>query len=62
MIPPVVDLDWLQAHPDAVLADVRHYLDGRSGADAHAAGHLPGAVFVSMDDVLAAALVKGEKA
>lgn len=53
MIPPVVDLDWLQAHPDAVLADVRHYLDGRSGADAHAAGHLPGAVFVSMDDVLA---------
>ena len=53
MIPPVVDSAWLAAHPDAVVADVRHYLDGRSGADAYAAGHLPGAVFVPMDDVLA---------
>ena len=53
MIPPVVDIDWLKSHPDAVLADVRHYLDGRSGAEAYAAGHLPGAVFVAMDDVLA---------
>ena len=53
MIPPVVDQGWLSAHPDAVIADVRHYLDGRSGADAYAAGHIPGAVFVPMDDVLA---------
>ncbi|WP_040284506.1 sulfurtransferase [Tessaracoccus massiliensis] len=53
MIPPVVDIDWLKSHPDAVLADVRHYLDGRSGAEAYAAGHLPGAVFVAIDDVLA---------
>ncbi|MDO5676911.1 MAG: sulfurtransferase [Propionibacteriaceae bacterium] len=53
MIPPVVDLAWLQAHPDAVVADVRHYLDGRAGADAYAAGHIPGAVFVAMDEVLA---------
>ena len=53
MIPPVVDLSWLRHHPDAALADVRHYLDGRSGADAYATGHLPGAVFVPMDEVLA---------
>ena len=53
MIPPVVDQGWLAAHPDAIVADVRHYLDGRSGRDAYAAGHLPGAVFVAMDDVLA---------
>ena len=54
MIPPVVDAAWLAAHPNAVIADVRHYLDGRSGADAYASGHLPGAVFVDMDSILAA--------
>lgn len=53
LIPPVVDAAWLAAHPEAVVADVRWYLDGRSGRDAHAAGHLPGAVFVDLDAVLA---------
>lgn len=53
MIPPVVDQAWLAAHPEAVVADVRSYLDGRSGADAYRGGHLPGAVFVSLDVVLA---------
>ncbi|MBB1483509.1 sulfurtransferase [Tessaracoccus sp. MC1865] len=53
MIPPVVDVAWLQAHPHVVLADVRHYLDGRSGALAYEHGHLPGAVHVPMDEVLA---------
>lgn len=52
--PPFVDLSWLHEHPDAVVADVRHYLDGRSGRDAYATGHLPGAVFVDLDSVLAA--------
>jgi thiosulfate/3-mercaptopyruvate sulfurtransferase len=37
----------------AVVADVRHYLDGRSGRAAYDSGHLPGAVFVDMDTVLA---------
>ena len=55
VIPPVVDADWLQAHREAVvLADVRWYLDGRSGRDAYAAGHIPGAVFVDLDRWLAA--------
>jgi thiosulfate/3-mercaptopyruvate sulfurtransferase len=55
VIPPVVDLSWLHAHrPDVVLADVRWYLDGRSGRAAYDAGHLPGAVFVDLDRWLAA--------
>ena len=55
MIPPVVDPGWWRAHRDSVvLADVRWYLDGRSGRAAYDAGHLPGAVFVDLDRWLAA--------
>jgi thiosulfate/3-mercaptopyruvate sulfurtransferase len=55
VIPPVVDVAWWQAHRDSVvLADVRWYLDGRSGRAAYDAGHLPGAVFVDLDRRLAA--------
>ena len=53
MIPPVVGPDWLEARADAVLADVRWYLDGRSGRHAYESGHLPGAVFVDLDTCLA---------
>jgi len=54
VIDPVVDLDWVHAHADrVVLADVRWYLDGRSGRAAYDAGHLSGAVFVDLDRVLA---------
>ena len=54
---PLVDAAWLATHlddPDVVVADVRWYLDGRSGRDAYEAGHLPGAVFVDLETVLAA--------
>ena len=55
MIPPVVDVAWVQQHRHAVvLADVRWYLDGRSGRAAYDEGHLPGAVFVDLDRDLAA--------
>jgi thiosulfate/3-mercaptopyruvate sulfurtransferase len=55
VIPPFVDAAWLAENRDAVaLADVRWYLDGRSGAAAFEAGHLPGAVFVDLDAWLAA--------
>ena len=55
MIGPVVSVSWWQQHRDeVVLADVRWYLDGRSGRDAYRAGHLPGAVFVDLDRWLAA--------
>ncbi|HEY2521277.1 MAG TPA: sulfurtransferase [Streptosporangiaceae bacterium] len=54
MIDPVVSLSWWQQHrDDVVLADVRWYLDGRSGEAAYEAGHLPGAVFVDLDQWLA---------
>lgn len=53
MIAPFVDPDWLRAHrQEVVLADVRFYLDGRSGRAAYEAGHIPGAVFVEMETVL----------
>ncbi|MDX6207408.1 MAG: thiosulfate/3-mercaptopyruvate sulfurtransferase [Frankiales bacterium] len=55
MIPPVVDASWLAEHTgEVVLADVRWYLDGRSGRDAYDGGHLPGAVFADLDRWLAA--------
>ena len=55
MIDPVVDLDGIRALPEPVLfADVRHYLDGRSGRAAYDRGHLPGAIFVDVDHDLAA--------
>jgi thiosulfate/3-mercaptopyruvate sulfurtransferase len=53
VIAPFVDSDWLREHRDqVVLADVRWYLDGRSGRKAYEAGHIPGAVFVDLDTVL----------
>ncbi len=56
MIAPLVSGGWLAEHrDDVVLADVRWYLDGRSGRAAYEAGHLPGAVFVDLDRWLAAA-------
>ena len=51
----VVDAAWLAEHTDQVVtADVRWYLDGRSGRAAYEAGHVPGAVFVDLDHALAA--------
>ena len=54
MIPPVVDAAFLDAHPDAVIADVRWYLDGRDGFAGFLAGHLPGARWVDLDHQLSA--------
>jgi thiosulfate/3-mercaptopyruvate sulfurtransferase len=55
VLPPVVDVTWWRERRDqVVLADVRWYLDGRSGLAAYGAGHLPGAVFVDLDRWLAA--------
>ena len=54
MIPPFVDADFVYAHPEAVLADVRWYLDGRDGRQAFETAHIPGAVWVDLDHQLAA--------
>jgi thiosulfate/3-mercaptopyruvate sulfurtransferase len=54
VIDPVVDPEWVRKQGDrVVLADVRWYLDGRSGRAAYDSGHLPGAVFVDLDRWLA---------
>jgi thiosulfate/3-mercaptopyruvate sulfurtransferase len=53
VIDPFVDIAWVREHRDAVVfADVRWYIDGRSGRDAYAAGHIPGAVFVDLETAL----------
>jgi thiosulfate/3-mercaptopyruvate sulfurtransferase len=52
MIAPVVDVAWWDSHEadaNVVLADVRWYLDGRSGRTAYEDGHLPGAVFIDLE-------------
>jgi thiosulfate/3-mercaptopyruvate sulfurtransferase len=47
------DVAALAASGDVVLADVRAYLDGRSGLAEFTAGHLPGALWISLDTELA---------
>ncbi len=67
VIPPVVSHDEAVAlaadatptdstggPPDVVFADVRWYLDGRSGRAAFEAGHIPGAIYVDLDTAMAA--------
>jgi thiosulfate/3-mercaptopyruvate sulfurtransferase len=53
MLPPVVDAAWLAAHPEAVVADARWYLDGRSAQAAYDGGHIPGAIRVDLHTDLA---------
>lgn len=48
---PLVSAEWLADNLDTVhVFDSRSYLDGRSGPEAFARGHIPTAVFVSLDD------------
>jgi thiosulfate/3-mercaptopyruvate sulfurtransferase len=51
---PVVSPEWLRNHlldPDLRLIDFRWYLLGRNGHDAYASGHIPGAIFVDLEEV-----------
>ncbi|MCU1495993.1 MAG: putative thiosulfate sulfurtransferase [Acidimicrobiaceae bacterium] len=60
MIGPIVDLASLrELGDDVVVADVRWYLDGRSGRVAYDAGHIPGAVFVPLEQWLSAPATPG---
>jgi thiosulfate/3-mercaptopyruvate sulfurtransferase len=55
VIAPVVTAQWYARNSaDVVVADVRWYLDGRSGRAAYDAGHVPGAVFVDLEQCLVA--------
>ncbi len=49
VISPFVDIDWLREHREEVVL-----ADSRSGRDAYAAGHIPGAVFIDLDTALSA--------
>ncbi|NMO56558.1 sulfurtransferase [Actinoplanes sp. TBRC 11911] len=52
----MVSPEWVRDRSEpVVLADVRFYLDGRSGREAYEKGHLPGAIFVDMHDLAAPA-------
>jgi thiosulfate/3-mercaptopyruvate sulfurtransferase len=54
MFGPLVDSGWLREHlndPDVRLIDFRWYLLGRKGPEEYARGHIPGAVFVDLEDV-----------
>ena len=56
MAPPLVDGAWLSEHiSDAGLRvlDLRWYLD-KPGRPAYLAGHIPGAVFVALEDITGA--------
>lgn len=54
MLPPFVDVDWLEEHLDeVVVADCRWFLDGADARAAHQEAHIPGAVFVDVDRDLA---------
>lgn len=54
-VAPFVDVGWLAEHrAEVVVADVRFHLDGRSGGAAFEAGRIPGAVYVSLEEVLSA--------
>jgi thiosulfate/3-mercaptopyruvate sulfurtransferase len=49
-----VSAEWLHEHlgePDLRVIDFRWYLLGKKGRDEYLAGHIPGAVFVELDDV-----------
>lgn len=54
-VPPIVDaagLAALRETHEVVLADVRWSLDGLHGHDTYLEGHLPGAVYVDLPEVL----------
>ncbi|HEV2954426.1 MAG TPA: sulfurtransferase [Candidatus Dormibacteraeota bacterium] len=51
---PIVSSIWLAENlerDDLRLIDMRWYLDGRSGHEAYLHGHIPGAVFLELDDI-----------
>lgn len=53
VIAPIVDFSWLNEHQsEVILVDTRWYLDGRSGRDAYEQGHIPGAVFIDLEEWL----------
>src|SRR5690606_36015065 len=54
LITPAELNDLLGSERPPVVLDIRWRLDAPDGHEAHRSGHIPGAVYVSLDDELAA--------
>lgn len=59
-LPPIVSLEQLSNRQDAVFCDVRWYLDRTPGRQKYNEGHIPGAIFVDLDEHLATLPRKSE--
>ena len=53
MLPPIIGAEVLANRPDIILCDVRWCLDRTPGRDAYFSGHIPGAIYVDLDEHLA---------
>ena len=52
-LPPIVTLDQVAERSDIVFCDVRWYLDRTPGRQKYNEGHIPGSIFVDLDEHLA---------
>ena len=52
-LPPIVSAEQLTHRQDVVFCDVRWYLDRTPGRQKYNEGHIPGAIFVDLDEHLA---------
>ncbi len=51
-VPQIVSAEWLsEQHPSVRIVDARWYLQHKSGREEYAKGHIPGAVFVALEDI-----------
>ncbi len=53
VLPPIVTIDDIAHHDDIIFCDVRWYLDRTPGRQKFNEGHIPGAIFVDLDEHLA---------
>ena len=60
LLPPSVTVEELAGRTDVVLCDVRWYLDRTPGRNKYNEGHIPGAIFVDLDEHLATLPRKSE--
>ena len=60
LLPPIVTVEELGGRTDVVLCDVRWYLDRTPGRNKYNEGHIPGSIFVDLDEHLATLPRKSE--
>ena len=59
-LPPIVTLEQIADRNDIVVCDVRWYLDRTPGRQKYNEGHIPGSIFVDLDEHLATLPRKSE--